>query len=807
MSSLQETPDRSGQELAVQQARIAALARQLADAKARLSALQAEADAARLGRPPLPTLPAAAPSPARSKAGKIALFRSLFRGRDDVYPKFWHNPRNSRSGYAPACQNEWVSGVCNKPRIKCGECPNQAFFSVTDQVIEDHLRGRHVVGVYPLLANDTCWFLAADFDAEGWQADVTALVETARAFGIQPSIERSRSGAGAHAWFFFAEPISARNARALGCALLTETMARRHQLRLTSYDRLFPNQDILPRGGFGNLIAVPLQREAAERGNTLFLDDRFQPFADQWAHLADVARLVPSTVAELVSVAERQGKVLGVRAVADRDAPFDLSPWDRPPSGRRSQAAIAGPLPETLGAVLAQRLFIPTAGLSSPLIAELRRLAAFQNPEFYQKQRLRLPTHGTPRIISCAEELPEYLALPRGCADDLQELLSSLGITLSVRDERTEGLPLDVSFVGTLGREQARALEALAAAETGVLVAPPGTGKTVMAVALLARRARNTLVLVHRRPLVEQWVARLAAFTGLAPRDIGQVSSGKRRVTGSIDVATVQSLVRKGVVDDIVGSYGHIIVDECHHVAAASIERVLGEVRARYITGLTATPTRRDGRQPIVYMQLGPIRHVMGLAAGGHPAFVRRLVVRETPFEGDGAGQGIQELYAALAACQARNDQLFDDVLVALEEGRSPILLTERRDHLDCLARRLRPFARNLVVLHGGRGAKQRREALAALTAIPGDEERLVLATGRYAGEGLDDARLDTLFLAMPFAWRGTLVQYAGRLQRAYATKREIRVYDYVDRSAPVLVRMFQKRLRGYRALGYETPK
>ncbi len=804
---MEETPDRSAQKLAIQQAHIAGLARQLADAEARLSELQGEADAARLGRPPLPTLPVAAPSPARSKAGKIALFRSRFRGRDDVYPKFWHNPRNSRSGYAPACQNEWVSGVCNKPRIKCGECPNQAFLSVTDQVIEDHLRGRHVVGVYPLRSDDTCWFLAADFDAEGWQEDVAAFAETCRAFGIVSSIERSRSGAGAHAWLFFAEPISAHVARALGCFLLTETTARRHQLRLTSYDRLFPNQDTLPRGGFGNLIALPLQREAAERGNTLFLDDRFQPFADQWAHLAGVARLAPSTVAELVSVAERQGRILGVRAVVDRDAPFDQSPWERPPSGQRSHRAIAGPLPETLEAVLAQRLFIPTTGLSSPLIAQLRRLAAFQNPAFYQKQRLRLSTHATPRIINCAEVLPEHLALPRGCLDDLQELMSSLGVTLSIRDERTDVVPLDVSFVGTLSREQARAVDALATEQTGVLVAPPGTGKTVMAIALLARRARNTLVLVHRRPLVEQWVARIAAFTGLAPRDIGQVTSGKHRITGAIDVATVQSLVRKGVVDDIVATYGHIIVDECHHVAAASIERVLGEVRARYVTGLTATPTRRDGLQPIVHMQLGPIRHVMGSAAGGHPAFVRRLVVRETPFEADGAGQGIQELYAALAACEARNDQIFDDVLLTLEEGRSPILLTERRDHLDYLAGRLRPFTRNLVVLHGGRGAKQRREALEALTAIPGDEERLVLATGRYAGEGLDDARLDTLFLAMPFAWRGTLVQYAGRLQRAYATKREIRVYDYVDRSAPVLVRMFQKRLRGYRALGYEIPK
>ncbi|MGH7594357.1 MAG: TOTE conflict system archaeo-eukaryotic primase domain-containing protein [Gemmatimonadales bacterium] len=797
--------DSSNAEVAAQEARVAALARQLADAQASLSALRANADAEQSERSSLPILPGEAPTRTRSKTEKIALFRSLFRGRDDTYPKFWHHVRNSRSGYAPACRNEWVSGVCNKPRIKCGECPNQAFLSVTDQVIEDHVRGRHGVGVYPLLTDETCWCLAADFDDSGWRDDVAAFAETSRSFGIVPSIERSRSGAGAHAWLFFAEPMSAHVARALGCFLLTETTARRHQLRLTSYDRLFPNQDTLPRGGFGNLIALPLQREAAERGHTLFLDEQLQPFPDQWEHLAGVARLLRPFVADLVANAEHRGNVLGVRAVADHDDQLGDVPWKPKPSEWQRIPAIAGPLPEKVDAVLAHRLFIPTAGLSSPLIAHISRLAAFQNPEFYQKQRLRLSTHGTPRIISCAEQLPEHLVLPRGCQDDLRDLLTTLGIVLSIRDERSDGLPLAASFAGSLNREQERAVEALACAETGVLVAPPGTGKTVMAIALLVRRARNTLVLVHRRPLVEQWVARLAAFTGGAPTDIGQVTAGKRRVTGRIDVATVQSFVRRGVVDDMVASYGHVIVDECHHVAAVSIECVLREVRARYVTGLTATPTRRDGLQPIVHMQLGPIRHVMRSHAD-RPEFAQRLVVRDTPFDGPGTEQSIHELYTALGACEARNDQIFDDLLLALEEGRSPILLTERRDHLNYFAARLAGFARNVIVLHGGRPATARHEALQALATIPADVERAVLATGRYAGEGLDDARLDTLFLAMPFAWRGTLVQYAGRLQRAYATKREVRVYDYVDRSVPVLVRMFQKRLRGYRALGYDVP-
>lgn len=380
-------------------------------------------------------------------------------------------------------------------------------------------------------------------------------------------------------------------------------------------------------------------------------------------------------------------------------------------------------------------------------------------------------------------------------------------MALDVEDRRSEGVAADVRFKGTLRAEQAHAVETLAGTDTGVLVAPPGSGKTVMAVALLARRGRNALMLVHRRPLVDQWVSRIAVFTGLATRDIGQITSGKRRITGVIDVATVQSLVRKGVVDDLVASYGTVIVDECHHVAAVSIERVLSHVKARYILGLTATPRRRDGLHPIVHMQLGPVRHVIGTGASSRGRMSHRLIVRDTPFAADLAERSIQELYAALGASDARNDLLFNDILCALEEQRSPLVLTERRDHLEYLADRLRPFTHHLVVMHGGAGTKLRREVVRRLAETPADEERLVLATGRYVGEGFDDARFDTLFLAMPFAWRGTLVQYAGRLQREYAGKRDVHVYDYVDRAIPVLARMFEKRLRGYRAMGYQVDR
>lgn len=776
--------------LAEQEARIARLEHELAEARTRLTELRETPR-----------------SPQFGVREKIAMFRSLFRGREDVYPVFWHNEKSGQSGYSPASANGRFHGRNTQPRAKLPKTQDRQFLHVTDRVIEDHLRGKHVIGVYPLLTDDTCWFIAADFDDEAWQDDAAALVETAREFSLTPSTERSRSGNGAHVWFFFSEPVPARTARTIGCFLITETMTRRHQLRLASYDRLFPNQDTLPTGGFGNLIALPLQPAAATRRNTLFLNEQWEPYANQWEYLASVKRTAAAELEVLACTARKSGRVIGVRALADVNAPHeDDEPWGLLSSASLSESSrITEALPERLTVVLAERLFVPLADLPSRLVTEIKRLAAFQNPEFYEKQRLRLSTHATPRIIDCTEELPANLSLPRGCLDDLRTLLTRHSMELLIEDRRNEGTKTDFRFIGKLSAEQSRAVDALAQIDAGVLVAPPAAGKTVMAIALAARRERNTLILVHRGPLVDQWLARIAVFTGLPARDIGQIASGKRRVTGVIDVAMVQSLVRKGVVDGLVGSYGTVIVDECHHVAAFSIERVLSHVRARFIYGLTATPKRRDGLHPIVHMQLGKIRHEIGNAAIGHGRLSHRLIVRDTAFTGDHTELSIQELYAELGTSEPRNDLLFDDVLRSLEEHRSPLVLTERREHLEYLANRLRPFTRHVVVMHGGVGTRVRREIARQLAEIPRDEERLVLATGRYVGEGFDDARFDTLFIAMPFAWRGTLVQYAGRLQREYDGKTEVRVYDYVDRAIPVLVRMFEKRLRGYRAMGYRA--
>jgi superfamily II DNA or RNA helicase len=502
--------------------------------------------------------------------------------------------------------------------------------------------------------------------------------------------------------------------------------------------------------------------------------------------------------------ATRRGSVVGVR-MAETTDDEDATPWARLPSRKPKAVVIAEPLPQVIRAVLGQKLFVEKAGLPSPLINQIKRLAAFQNPEFYRKQSMRLSTATTPRVVSCAEDLPQFVGLPRGRQGELEALLRGYGVSLKIDDERATGAPVRFRFQGNLTPVQEEAATALLKHDIGVFVAPPGVGKTVVGTYLVAKRGCSTLILVHRRPLLDQWLAQLSLFLGIEPKEIGQIGAGKKSGNGKLDVAMIQSLVRKEKVEDVVANYGQVIVDECHHLPAASFERVLAEAKARYVVGLTATPQRRDGHHPITEMQLGPVRFVVDpKSQAAKRPFAHKLVVRETGFKTSSEKTPrIQELYSALAADEKRNQLILNDVIGALEEGRSPILLTERKDHLEYFSAQLGRIARHVIVLQGGMSAKERREVKERLAAIPDAEERLVLATGRYIGEGFDDARLDTLFLALPVSWKGTVIQYTGRLHRLHPAKKEVRIFDYVDREIPMLLRMFEKRLRGYRGIGY----
>lgn len=732
-----------------------------------------------------------------------------------MFPRRWENAKTGKAGNAPVCRNEWVRGICGKPHVKCDECLNQAFIPVSDAVIHAHLAGQpertsedFTIGVYPMLLDETCWFLAADFDKATWNTDIAAFRDTASAEGVPIAIERSRSGNGAHAWIFFAEPVPAVDARRLGALLITATMERYPDLGFDSYDRLFPSQDTMPAGGFGNLIALPLQKRPREQGNSLFVDDAFHVYEDQWAFLSTVRRLSRSDVTAKVAEAGAAGQILGVRLpVTDDDAE---QPWTLPPSKRRKESPIAGERPAQVDVVLGNQVYVDRTNLPPALVNALIRLAAFQNPEFYAAQAMRLPTFGKPRIISCAELFPKHVALPRGCIDEILNLFADLQIAVQVRDERHQGLPLGARFRGELTLEQEKAVHSLLKHDTGVLAAATGFGKTVVAAKLIAARDRNTLVLVHRRQLLDQWLARLQTFLDIAADRIGVIRGGKKKPTGVIDIALMQSVVRKGVVSDIVAEYGHVVVDECHHLSAVSFEAIARQAKAKYVLGLSATVTRKDGHHPIIFMQCGPVRyHVSARKQATERPFDHKVVLRRTQFrltrKVPEEKPPIQEVYGQLGRDSARNNLIFDDILAALEAGRSPVVITERKDHLDLLAQRLSKFAKNVIVLRGGMGARQSRAANDALATIPDTQERLLLATGRYLGEGFDDARLDTLFLTMPVSWRGTLAQYAGRLHRLHAAKRDVVIYDYIDENEPMLAKMAFRREAGYRGLGYRV--
>lgn len=743
---------------------------------------------------------------------KIQLFRSLFRGREDVYPRRFENRKSGKSGYVFVCANEWVRGVCEKPRVKCSECLYRRTVSISDEIVQWHLTGHDargkdfVMGIYPMLQDESCYFLVADFDKGSWEEDVKAFSLTCKQMHLHHAIERSRSGNGAHVWLFFEEAIQASLARKLGCHLLTKTMEHNVNIGLDSYDRLFPNQDTLPQGGFGNLIALPLQKKAREQGNSVFVDDQFIPYSDQWKFLSNLHKITKAEVEKIVQNADRKGKVLDVRLCFLDDDPD--KPWTLSPSGNKPNQKFTD-VPKEIQLVVGNQIYISKDELPSPICNRLIRMAAFQNPEFYKAQAMRFPTYDIPRIIGCAENFPKHIGLPRGCLEEAKSFFKDVGSKVTIKNEVFRGKKLEVEFQGSLRTEQQLAANSLVKHNLGVLSATTAFGKTVLASWLIAKRKVNTLILVHRKQLQDQWVERLSMFLDIPKNKIGKIGGGRKSPKGIIDVALIQSLVRKGVVDDIVANYGYVIVDECHHLPAQSFEQVIRQAKAKYITGLTATLKRKDGHHPIITMLCGPVRYVVSAKdqAKVRP-FEHTVLVRPTSFvfvvpTNVNTKISFNQLYDEVQKDSSRNRMICEDVLNSLKRGRSPIILTERNEHLITLAEMLRPKVKNLIVLRGKMSRKDIDEANERLKSISDDEERLILASGKYVGEGFDDARLDTLFLTMPVSWQGTIAQYVGRLHRLHDHKKEVQVYDYADLNVSVLERMFNRRCKGYEAVGY----
>ena len=765
------------------------------------------------------SLPRPAVSNASDVTDKIALFMSLFKGRDDVYAKRWEGKRDHKSGYSPTCLNEWEKGTCLKPRGTCAHCDHKAYASLDQGAVKKHLLGETVIGMYPMLPDDTCWFLAIDFDKGEWQKDISVLVAVCRETNIPVAVERSRSGNGGHAWIFFDRPVPAALARKLGTSLLTCATSKRHEITFKSYDRFFPNQDTMPKGGFGNLIALPLQKEARRAGNSEFVDEKFVPYPDQWAFLASIKRLSEHDTRSL-SAMLCQGHELGVLKPDEEEV---QKPWEAV-EVKLSKVDF----PPKLEIVKANMLFIPKDGISERALNRLKRLAAFKNPEFYKFQAMRMPTFDKPRIICCAENTPQYLCLPRGCQEELRSVLAGQGVELTWLDRTNRGRRIDVVFNGELRGDQPLALARLLDQDTGLLSGTTAFGKTVVAIKLIAERKVNTLIIVDKANLVSQWRSKLMEFLTInetlpeaqpdvrkrgrkkARSIIGQLGQGKNNLSGIVDIALMQSLNRKGDVKECVKDYGLIIVDECHHIAAFSFEEILKTAAAKYVFGLTATPARKDGHHPIIFMQCGPIRYRDDAKKQAEKRPFDHLVTpRFTSFRSppgrDEKDVSIQEHYAAMVTDELRNQLILDDVVKSYENGRNCLVLTERTAHVRLLAAALERNIPEVITLMGGRGARESGEILKRIAETPADRRIVLVATGKYVGEGFDEPRLDTLFLTMPISWKGTLQQYAGRLHRLFESKKEVQIYDYVDTHVGMLAKMYQKRLNGYAAIGYKA--
>lgn len=727
----------------------------------------------------------------RSTQGKVELFGALFRGREDIHAVRWES-QQGRQGYALACDNEWRQGLCHKPKVKCGECSQQAFQPLNDRAIYEHLSGQRTVGLYPLLQDESTWLLAMDFDKSDWQTAVNALRSVCGEWAIPCSVERSRSGDGAHIWLFFEKSIPARMARQFGFALLDKAMEHHASLSFESYDRLFPNQDFMPSGGFGNLIALPLQREPRQKGNTVFVDENFEPYPDQWAFISAIKRLNLNQIDQCFARVSSSGD----------NGDDELKPWEK---GLPLPKSTLRACPDDVEVTLANRIYLPIEPLPQALLARLKRLASFSNPVFFKTQALRFSTHGIPRYISLSQIEQGYLSMPRGCLDDVLTLLAKQSISAKIDDKRMTGLRLSgLKFKGNLRPEQKKAVTALAKHDTGVLHAPTAFGKTVTAIGLIQKRKVSTLILVHSRQLLDQWKERLGLF--LEGGEIGLLGGGKKNPSGEIDIATYQSMMHRktNTVDERLFDYGQIIIDECHHISAPRYEALLSEARAKYLFGITATPHRQDGHQPLIFMLAGPIRYTV--KTDNRQIFEQRLIVRRlnhpvpTELSGEKTRPHIADIYRWLMHDEARNQQIVEDVVAETKEGRHPLLLTERREHATMLADLLRLRGITCEVLRGAMRTKERAAVMAAL-----DEAQVLIATGKYIGEGFDLPRLDTLFLGLPISWKGSLAQYAGRIHRQSEGKDRVTIYDYLDSSLPTLERMFGRRAKAYEALGYSV--
>lgn len=761
----------------------------------------------------------------------------MFRGRKDVFAQ-----RSAKKGYYTKCNNFWKYGLCLKKtgqKMKCGACPNQDYTKLTVNTILDHLRGEKedctdVIGLYPLFPDGTCWFFVFDFDNHGdeeiepsknWQQEVDAMRRICQANGIDALVERSRSGRGAHVWIFFSEAILAAKARRFGEALIVKGAESVSMKDFSFFDRMLPMQDSLPEGKLGNLIALPLQGKALKSGNSAFVDENWRPYRDQWERLLSTRKLSEAQIDNYLeewSPADSPMSVFqsDIEEPEEADAPLLFGRSPRPSLGHLLPGDVAG----DMKIVLSDGVYIDKRNLKPRIQNAIRRIAAFSNSQFFMNLKMGFSNQDTPRIVYAGYDEGDYIVIPRGCWDDLKSLLDDAEISYQLTDKRQSGRSINVEFNGSLYAEQATAADKLLFYDNGVLSAATAFGKTVVGAYLIAQRKVNTLVLVHTVEIMNNWVRDLNKFLivhepmpmyttpkgRIKHRDsvIGTFSSQKDRSTGIIDIAMITSLGRNDDINPMVRNYGMVVMDECHHSAAFTHENVLRAVTAKYVYGMTATAKRMDGQVKKVFMQFGPVRHrytakerakKQGIGRFVYPRFTRLVDV-----EGNGE-RHISDYFSMVCKSEIRNLQIVADTIDCIKKGRTPLVMTKYREHAQLLYDALTGTADHVFLLQGGDSLKARAALREKMQAVGREETMIVVAIGQYIGEGFNYPRLDTLLLAMPISFEGNVEQYAGRLNRDYEGKKDVIIFDYIDQRIPKLERMYHKRLRTYKKIGFEV--
>lgn len=755
---------------------------------------------------------------------KIHLFKSIFAGRDDVFALRWFNQKTNKSGYSPVCANKWQSGKCDLKKVSCSKCPYKSLVKLDDRFLFNHLAGKNenacdVIGLYPLMNGNVCRFLAFDFDSHkglenSWKDDVFAVKNVCKEFDIPSYMEISRSGNGCHLWIFFSENVSAALARNLGFDILKKAMQKRHSLSFESFDRIFPSQNEIPDGGYGNVIALPLQGKAVKDGKSVFVDDFLKPFCDQWEFLSSIKKIDEAFIR---AVRSKIGKTLPEYVKEEKSeieednrktVKKDFKLTDDKSCSEKAPIFTKADFQGNVFIRLTNYVEISKKGISENALLALRRTAVFLNPEYFKKLKMHLPLYNIPRYIDCSKNSGDFLLLPRGVLEKIKALLNSAEVEYEIADEREKGSSIEIEFSGTLYENQKAALNSLKNADCGILSAGTGFGKTVISAALIAEKKVSTLILVTSNALLEQWKTRIEEFLHITP---GTVSGGKDKSTGIVDIAIVKSLCEQNT-DELKKrryKYGMVIVDECHHAAAFQTENLVSSFRAKYVYGLSATPMRRDGHQKIIFYQCGPVLYETTVRQMNQlQPFSHYFIPRFTSFHlledlENAKGKNLNEYFEKMIQNEARNLMIVNDIKKSIENGRTPLVLSDRLEHLEILREKLTGCAENVILITGRGTQKQKKQQLEELNSVPSAETLIVLATGKYVGEGFDNPRFDTLMLALPFSWKGLLSQYCGRLHRNFEGKDEVQIFDYVDFLVPVFDRMYQNRLKGYRQMDY----